>query len=589
MSVRTDTDPLAILDVDAKTIAGKYVLKEDPRKKWNHLHPRERKALVNDQKFSLKVYGDIRLDSQNKAIQHGQFDSANTRLKYDARKIEQEVAEKLTSADCELDELEKDEPEVNYPKNPEKIQAEAAPCYEERFPLKKPIPGQPAKIGEFEFNMSGFWNHILSTTEKFVPAVTIDYLALRQKILKSKQQSTSTDLPDGTSLVEAAKLGKEEPIKTLEPVLEELDEEEVEDALKQSVPPQVTASEEVEKEKDEFDGVVTAYDFVNKFKEGKIKPTCNHGQKVLELTKPQTALDSQGFNSFIGYAPDLSKFHREQLITLLIESVLFSDNGILIINKPYGLISQGKIEKEGINDFEYNLPDVLPAFAQELVKRGIVNEQQPELRICHRLDKDTTGTLVLATNSSKAAEIHELFAENRVTKEYLTITRGIPDPEKGIIDIPVEVGSVSGRERMVLRPVLREDLRRIASPSKMAKRAVTSYKVIDSHGSAALVQVEPQTGVKHQIRVHLGFALRCPILGDHKYSFLKQLAPQKLPADMLMSLNVRPPKVRNIPIHLHAQTIFLPGVGKDRSTVVARATLPEFFRKTMKMLKLVKK
>ena len=581
-------DPFAISDVDSKVIAGKYVLKnqEDPVEKWKHLSRQERLKLLNEQTSTVKMYGKIRVDSENSPQFHGQFDPNNQKLKHDVRELEQQITVKLVNASDDLEQLDKDDTEVKYPKNPDKIQAEPAPSYEERFPINNKKTIQALKLGDFTFHMTGFWNRILSTTEREVPAVTVQFLKGRTHLLKKKEQTNKPDLPEGT-LVEAAKHAKEEPIKAIEPVLQELDGEEVENALVEKTSEEKI--EELQEEKDEFDEVVTAYDYVSKFKEGKIKPTCDHGQKVLELTKPQSALDSQGFNSFIGYAPDLSKFHREQLITLLTQSVLFADNGILIINKPYGLVSQGNTENEDKKQFAYNLPDLLPAFAHELVRQGILKECEKELRICHRLDRETTGTLVLATNSSKAAEIQQLFAENKVLKEYITITRGVPDPEKGIIDIPIEVGTISGRERMVLRPTLREELRRLASPSRMAKRAVTSYSIIDWHGSAALIKVEPQTGAKHQIRVHLGFAMRCPILGDHKYSYLDRLAPQKLPSDMLMSLNVRPSKVRNIPLHLHATSIFLPNAGRNKACVITRAPLPGFFTKTMKMLKLVKK
>src|SRR4051812_6915158 len=112
-------------------------------------------------------------------------------------------------------------------------------------------------------------------------------------------------------------------------------------------------------------------------------------------------------------------------------------------------------------------------------------------------------------------------------------------------------------------------------PSRNGKRAVTKYKVLCQRGNAALLEVEPETGLRHQIRVHLGFGLRCPILGDHKYSHLDKMMPQKLPADMLLSLNIRQAKVRTVPMHLHARHIMIPEMGADGKNIFVHCPLPE--------------
>ncbi|MPC15305.1 RNA pseudouridylate synthase domain-containing protein 4 [Portunus trituberculatus] len=92
-----------------------------------------------------------------------------------------------------------------------------------------------------------------------------------------------------------------------------------------------------------------------------------------------------------------------------------------------------------------------------------------------------------------------------------------------VIDIPVGEGIVDGYRRMVLKP----DVKELKSTTSESKLAITRFKVISKKDSAALVELSPMTGVKHQLRVHLGFGLSCPILGDHKYSHVKKMAPQK--------------------------------------------------------------
>lgn len=100
------------------------------------------------------------------------------------------------------------------------------------------------------------------------------------------------------------------------------------------------------------------------------------------------------------------------------------------------------------------------------------------------------------------------------------------------------------------------------------------------------LKVFPETGIRHQIRVHLGFGLRCPILGDHKYSYVDLLAPQKLPSDILLALRVRQSKVRHVPMHLHAYVYMIPQAGTDGKNIFIKAPLPFHFRMNMSKLKL---
>ena len=115
-----------------------------------------------------------------------------------------------------------------------------------------------------------------------------------------------------------------------------------------------------------------------------------------------------------------------------------------------------------------------------------------------------------------------------------------------------------------------------------------SWKVNKSSGGVALVELEPETGIRHQLRVHLGEALSCPVLGDHKYSHEDKFAPQKLPLNVLTCLGIKQSKVRNIPMHLHAASVSIPGFGEDGKDLLISTPPPAFFRYTMKKLKLYK-
>lgn len=110
--------------------------------------------------------------------------------------------------------------------------------------------------------------------------------------------------------------------------------------------------------------------------------------------------------------------------------------------------------------------------------------------------------------------------------------------------------------------------------------------MIRSSGGAAFVELEPETGVRHQLRVHLSQALSCPVLGDHKYSHEDKYAPQKLPQLLLDRLALKQSKTRTIPMHLHAAYVSIPGFGEGGKDLEIYSPLPAFFRYTMKKLKL---
>jgi len=140
----------------------------------------------------------------------------------------------------------------------------------------------------------------------------------------------------------------------------------------------------------------------------------------------------------------------------------------------------------------------------------------------------------------------------------------------------------------VLKPDCSEETKLLLKKSSQPSReAQTEYNVLNESGSAALVEIETRTGVTHQIRVHLGFGLGCPILGDHKYSYVTRLAPQKLPKEMLVRLNVRQSKVRDLPLHLHARSVLLPELIGGRNVFI-KADLPQHIRWAMQRLKLSK-
>ncbi|XP_064620523.1 uncharacterized protein LOC135483497 [Lineus longissimus] len=287
-------------------------------------------------------------------------------------------------------------------------------------------------------------------------------------------------------------------------------------------------------------------------------------------------VDSKGFRILKSQVPDFSRTREVVMVDLLRDSVIYNDHDIVAIDKPYGLPSQGG---EGVN---HNIASLLPKFAKK------IDASLETLHSVHRLDKDTTGVMVFAKTREMQLKLTRMFKDHEVVKKYWVITKGIPDPPSGVIEIPMAEGTVSGAYRMVLKPDYDEKTKLVMKKSSVdTSQAITKYKVLDSNDNvgAALVLCEPKTGVKHQIRCHLSFGLNMPILGDHKYSHFTKLAPQRLFPAMLQRLGIRQSKVRHVPMHLHAKSIILPGILEGRYLHLS-TKLPRHFVKNMKSLKL---
>lgn len=274
----------------------------------------------------------------------------------------------------------------------------------------------------------------------------------------------------------------------------------------------------------------------------------------------------------------LQRLHPNVLAKMLKQAAVYQDEEIVVINKPYGLPVHGG---PGIKNC---ITDVLPILAKMLE-----NMKAEPLHLCHRLDKETTGVMVLARSREAADRIRLLFKTRQVEKIYWAISVGEPEPSEGIVDIPIVEKEVVGHQphyKRTLAPSYRlcpEDGKVVRiRRNRSAESAVTRYRLLGSSAACSLLELQPITGVKHQIRVHLAYGLGCPILGDHKYSHWSKLAPQKLPQITLKRLKLEQSKARYLPLHLHAHRLSLP-LGQ-RLDLVCKP--PPFFHKTLRSLEL---
>lgn len=172
--------------------------------------------------------------------------------------------------------------------------------------------------------------------------------------------------------------------------------------------------------------------------------------------------------------------------------LIHEDAAVLGFNKPSGLASQGGA------GMARSLDALLWAFAKSNGKRP---------RLVHRLDLGTSGVILAARTQPAAAFLSEAFAGREVRKTYLALVKGdIPSADEGVIDVPLVKVEEGGRPRMIP-----------AKPGrKRAQEARTGWRVLARNGPFALMQLEPETGRMHQIRVHL-MTLGCPIVGDALY------------------------------------------------------------------------
>ena len=242
-------------------------------------------------------------------------------------------------------------------------------------------------------------------------------------------------------------------------------------------------------------------------------------------------------------------------------TVLFEDDDVLVINKPAGLVvhSDGRTKESTLVDWilkKYpKIKGVGDHISSELnAKRSTLSASDLRPGIVHRLDRETSGALIIAKNQTALFSMKRQFKKQDVRKTYHAFVYGLVKHDEGVIDRPIS--------RSRANPVLWSATR---GRKGEEREAITDYRVIKRGDSFTFLELSPRTGRTHQIRVHLK-AINYPVVCDRLY------APKREPALGF----------KRLALHSRAVSLLLPRNGKR---ITVEAPYPKDFKEAIKILK----
>ena len=270
-----------------------------------------------------------------------------------------------------------------------------------------------------------------------------------------------------------------------------------------------------------------------------------HGQEILRtgdvvrvpptVTSYANVRDKKTENGELFSLTDLEELRK---------CIIHNDDDIVVFNKPAGLAVQGgtgirkSVDKMAAALFPYD-----------------------KISLVHRLDRETSGVLVVAKNQRAAQKLSDAFQNKTAHKEYLALLNGGVNPESGVIDNYMVKGQVFDTPQRINN-----------GTGQRPQRAVTEYKVLSqASGCVSWVLFSPKTGRTHQLRLHSALSLNAPIVGDNLYGRDKKMD------SMLTSML----QTNNLFLFAYKITFQHPSSGR---MMTLRATVPEFMLPVMKLL-----
>ena len=261
--------------------------------------------------------------------------------------------------------------------------------------------------------------------------------------------------------------------------------------------------------------------------------------------------------------PKIPRVHDEAAAAFLRSITLFEDRDVLVLDKPWGLASQGG------SGTTRHIDGMLASLANAQGERPV---------LVHRLDRDTSGVLLCAKSRKAAADLGALFRARETKKTYWALVEGVPKPAQGRISMFLAKGEGMGDERAARIPGKRDDIERMRVAKHgdpEAKHSVTLYATVDKvPPRLAWLSMTPITGRTHQLRAHCE-AIGHPIIGDPKYG--RKAANDPARSDPLRAV---PPGVEP-KLHLLARRLVLPH--PKGGMIDVTAPLPEHMAKSFAM------
>jgi tRNA pseudouridine32 synthase/23S rRNA pseudouridine746 synthase len=202
------------------------------------------------------------------------------------------------------------------------------------------------------------------------------------------------------------------------------------------------------------------------------------------------------------------------------DRILFIDGEAIVLDKPAGMaVHPGPATPRSLED---HLGELRFGFRREPTA-------------VHRLDRDTSGCLLLARNPKAHKKFAAQFEAGRVVKTYLAVLEGVPEGREGVVDMPLrKISSKEAGWRMI--------------PDPKGQRAVTQWSLVAQARGRALVRFTPQTGRTHQLRVHAASGIDIPILGDPVYGASSGFAMLLHAASIRLEREGKPPVEASAPL-----------------------------------------
>lgn len=220
--------------------------------------------------------------------------------------------------------------------------------------------------------------------------------------------------------------------------------------------------------------------------------------------------------------------------------VVYEDQDVIVINKPKGMVvhpSAGNQRGTLVNGVLHHCKDL--SGINGVLRPGIV----------HRIDKDTTGLLIVAKNDVAHLSLAEQLQTKTISRLYYCLVHGVIEHEYGTIDAPI------GRDP--------KDRQKMAVIATNSKQAITHFKVVERFKQYTLVECRLETGRTHQIRVHMQY-IKHPVVGDQKYSYRKTL------------------ECNGQMLHAHQLTFVHP---RSKEQISVNAPLPELFQSILENIR----